>query len=111
MVVLLSQRRPRWREQVGLPIVEALAHGCNVLTTRETGLAEWLADHGHRVLPNGSDVSAISRALVEVLLGQRDSTQVLAALPAVDGRLTADTWLVDVVTQPAVGPSIATGRQ
>ncbi|MFP3393480.1 glycosyltransferase family 4 protein, partial [Brevibacillus sp. SIMBA_076] len=46
-LVLPSQRRPRWREQVGLPIVEGLAAGCVVVTTSETGLADWLTEEGH----------------------------------------------------------------
>jgi glycosyltransferase involved in cell wall biosynthesis len=41
VLVLLSQPHGHWREQVGLPIVEGLAHGCEVVTTSETGLASW----------------------------------------------------------------------
>jgi glycosyltransferase involved in cell wall biosynthesis len=45
VVAMPSVRRLRWREQIGLPLVEGLAHGCRVVTTTETGLAEDL--HGH----------------------------------------------------------------
>jgi glycosyltransferase involved in cell wall biosynthesis len=92
-LVLPSQPSPSWREQVGLPIVEALAHGCRIVTTSETGLADWLREHGHRV---SSDASS-SQALAEAILASLDSgptpTEVLASLPERDGRLAADDWL------------------
>ena len=45
VVVMPSVRRPGWREQIGLPLVEGLAHGCRVVTTTETGLADDVRDH------------------------------------------------------------------
>ncbi len=92
-VILLSQRGENWREQVGLPLVEALAHGCRVLTTNESGLASWLAEHGHRVLDPAEPPAAIARAIAEELVSERDPWSVIADLPAIDGRLAADAWL------------------
>lgn len=45
VVVMPSVRLRRWREQIGLPLVEGLAHGCRVVTTTETGLAADLRGH------------------------------------------------------------------
>jgi glycosyltransferase involved in cell wall biosynthesis len=93
VLVLLSQRTPTWREQVGLPIVEALAHGCAVVTTDETGLARWLTEHGHDVLPPGAPAAAVAGAVVGALERRRPPESVLADLPRTDGRLDADAWL------------------
>jgi glycosyltransferase involved in cell wall biosynthesis len=93
VLVLLSQRTPTWREQVGLPIVEALAHGCSVVTTDETGLARWLAEHGHDVLPPGAPADEVAGAVVRALDRRRPPESVLADLPRTDGRLDADAWL------------------
>jgi glycosyltransferase involved in cell wall biosynthesis len=45
VVAMPSVRLRRWREQIGLPLVEGLAHGCRVVTTAETGLADDLRGH------------------------------------------------------------------
>ncbi|WP_313544423.1 glycosyltransferase family 4 protein [Leifsonia aquatica] len=104
-VVLPSQPRPLWREQVGLPIVEALAHGARVVTSTETGLAEWLRDNGHAVLaPDDSPAvwaSAIARMLGAEADVSADATRILAALPHEDGRLAADRALFDRTAVPA----------
>ncbi|MDP9435526.1 MAG: glycosyltransferase, partial [Actinomycetota bacterium] len=52
-VVLPSRRVPGWREQVGLSLVEGLTHGCRLLTTTETGIADGLGPE-HLVVPAGS---------------------------------------------------------
>lgn len=93
VLVLFSQPAPAWREQVGLPVVEALAHGCAVVASSETGLAPWLAAHGHRVLPPDAGAEALADAVVAALAECRPRASVLADLPAVDGRLAADGWL------------------
>lgn len=93
VLVLLSQRTARWREQVGLPIVEGLAHGCSVVASDETGLAGWLAAHGHAVVPAAADAAEVAAAIVAVLDGRRPREDVLADLPVRDGRLEADAWL------------------
>jgi glycosyltransferase involved in cell wall biosynthesis len=97
LVVLLSQRTPTWREQVGLPIVEGLAHGCAVLASTETGLADWLAEHGHDVLAPGVPPAELAGRIVASLERARPVASVLADLPDVDGRLAADAWLLSAV--------------
>ncbi|HEY7858842.1 MAG TPA: glycosyltransferase family 4 protein [Candidatus Nanopelagicales bacterium] len=98
VVVLLSQRSPRWREQVGLPIVEGLAHGCSVVTTTESGLADWLSEHGHDTLDPDGHPEAVARSLERALARRRPAQDVLADLPDVDGRLAADGWLFSPTT-------------
>jgi glycosyltransferase involved in cell wall biosynthesis len=94
VLVLLSQRVGPWREQVGLPIVEALAHGCTVVTTDETGLADWLARHGHLVVPSLARPDQVADAIATALRRGRPESDVLADLPATDSRIAADEWLL-----------------
>ncbi|MGH1550683.1 glycosyltransferase family 4 protein [Leifsonia poae] len=100
VLVLPSQRRPRWREQVGLPIVEGLAAGCVVVTTSETGLADWLTDEGHYVIPADADAATLAAAVADALGDGRTPGDLLAALPATDGRRAADDWLFGRRTAP-----------
>lgn len=93
VLVLPSRRTARWREQVGLPIVEGLAHGCTVVTTSETGLADWLAEHGHAVLPDDGRAEAVAEAVAAALRSARSPVSVRADLPSSDGRLEADAWM------------------
>jgi len=93
VLVLLSQPSPTWREQVGLPLVEGLAHGCSVVATTETGLAGWLAGHGHDVLDPADGPAEVARRVAGALARRRSAESVLADLPAEDGRLAADRWL------------------
>ncbi len=95
-VVLLSTATPTWREQVGLPIVEGLGHGCRIVATSQTGLADWLVAHGHEVIDDPADSVAVSAALARALDGSRARQSVLADLPAVDGREAADRWLMQL---------------
>lgn len=92
-LVLPSRPMPAWREQVGLPIVEGLSSGCSIVTTTETGIADWLAEHGHAVLPADADAAALADAIVSQLDAGRPASSVLADLPEVDGRLAADRAL------------------
>lgn len=105
VVVLLSQRTRTWREQVGLPVVEGLAHGCTVVTTDETGLAEWLGDHGHLVVGASAGPQEVADAVVRALDVRRSPAGVLADLPSRDGRLAADAWLFEVGDDSAEGRS------
>jgi glycosyltransferase involved in cell wall biosynthesis len=93
VLALPSQPTPTWREQVGLPIVEALAAGCSIVTTTETGLASWLAAHGHSVIPPGTEPVRLAAAIVDQLRAARPAAEVIADLPPVDGRLEADRWM------------------
>jgi glycosyltransferase involved in cell wall biosynthesis len=93
VLVLWSQPSPTWREQVGLPIVEGLSHGCTVVTTTETGLADWLDAHGHVVASDPRSPQVLADAIVAALDANRAADDVLADLPARDGRLAADDRL------------------
>lgn len=92
-VVLPSQAAAGWREQVGLPIVEGLANGCTIVTTDQTGLADWLGVHDHEVIAAGGEPATLAQALIAALDNPIDPSRVRAALPATDGRLAADEWL------------------
>jgi len=93
VLVAPSVRRGRWREQVGRPIQEALATGGTVVTTEDTGLATWLRQHGHYVIPRDPTAKQLAGALTTALLRPLSPDAVLASLPAVDGRLAADAWM------------------
>ncbi|MEW2012578.1 MULTISPECIES: glycosyltransferase [Microbacterium] len=93
VLVLPSRRRPLWREQVGLPIAEGLANGCLVVTTTETGIAAWLQQHEHWVLPEPAVGGRLVEALVAAVTSSRSAGDVQAALPLVDGREAAQRWL------------------
>lgn len=94
VLVLMSQPSPTWREQVGLPIVEGLSHGCEIVTTTETGIASWLSAHGHGVLDaTCTSPQQLAAAVTRALESSRTPRQVLADLPPVDGRLAADRWM------------------
>lgn len=100
ILVLPSQQHPRWREQVGLPIVEGLSYGCTIVTTTETGLAPWLSDHGHHVLRPSATAAELAGTLVAALRQPLDAHDVLASLPAQDGRTAADAWMFGDDGQP-----------
>lgn len=89
VLVLPSRRVGTWREQVGLPIVEGLAHGCEIVTTSETGIAEWLIDAGHVVLPSDVLSAGLADGVVDALANPRTRDDILADLPGVDGRIAA----------------------
>jgi glycosyltransferase involved in cell wall biosynthesis len=93
-LILLSQRVGPWREQVGLPIVEALGHGCEVIATSETGLASWLRSHGHAVVDPGAGPTEVADVIAAVLHEPRPVQSILADLPQSDRRIEADAWLM-----------------
>ena len=90
VVVLPSRRVPGWREQVGLSLVEGLAHGCALLTTEETGLADGLRDCGHTVVEAGSG-PALAQGLRTAVAG----APLVKVLPTADGdsRQQVQRWL------------------
>lgn len=87
-VVLPSRRVDGWREQIGLSLVEGLAHGCRLLTTDETGLAEGLG-------PEHVVVAAGSRDALAGGLRALGPPPVDKALPAADddSRQQVQRWL------------------
>lgn len=93
LLVLPSQRIGGWREQVGLPIVEALSAGCSIVTTSETGLAPWLEERGHRIIPPGGTAAELAAALIAQLSSAPHPAEIAASLPDTDGRLQADAWM------------------
>lgn len=95
ILVLPSQASKTWREQVGLPIIEGLAHGTRIVTTSETGIATWLAEHGHEVIEPDSAPQSLADAIIRQLSSTVSADEVLSSLPARDGRLAADAWLFD----------------
>ncbi|MFJ6678202.1 glycosyltransferase [Microbacterium sp. NPDC091382] len=103
VLVLPSRRRPLWREQVGLPIVEGLAAGCLVVTTTETGISEWLARHGHWVIPEREVSAALGAALIEAVNSSREPGDVRSDLPPVDGRQAAHEWMHRAGESTAIG--------
>lgn len=93
VLVLPSQPTPGWREQVGLPICEGLAHGAAIVASTQTGLTHWLAEHGHTVLDPSARPRDWADAVAQALRQDRERSAVIADLPTVDGRLAADEWL------------------
>lgn len=94
VLILLSQPHGHWREQVGLPIVEALGHGCEVVTTSETGLATWLSAHGHAVLAPDATPEVVAAAVDEALVRAGTRRGSLEDLPDLDQRIAADHWMM-----------------
>ena len=92
-VVLLSQPHPRWREQVGLPITEGLSHGCRIIATTETGLADWLVRNGHCVVPPDCSAEVLAAEVALSFAGVSDASAVLSTLPTESTRITVDRWL------------------
>ncbi|ARC58229.1 hypothetical protein AS850_14180 [Frondihabitans sp. 762G35] len=97
--VLVSPSVPvgRFREQVCLPVQEALAHGVTVVSTAETGLAGWLAANGHLVVNARADhrhfTGQLTVALIQALRAPLDPGTILASLPEVGGWKRANSWL------------------
>ncbi|WP_233557961.1 glycosyltransferase [Tessaracoccus antarcticus] len=99
VLILPSQPTKLWREQVGLPIVEGLSMGCVIVTTDETGLAQWLSTRGHWVVAESGNVSAIAQATVAALMQERSPRSVVQDLPKQDGREAAEDWMFEAGDQ------------
>lgn len=93
VIVAPSRRAGRWREQIGLPIIEGLSLGLTVVTTDETGLANWLRETGHWVIPESAVGQELSGYLTHALRAPLSPEQVIASLPDIPGRVAADAWL------------------
>lgn len=93
VLVAPSRRFGRWREQIGLPITEAISHGLTVVTTDETGLAAWLAANGHTVIEEDNVARKLPDSVIAALNNPLPPASVAASLPPIPGRIEADTWL------------------
>ena len=102
VVVLPSRRVDGWREQVGLSLAEGLAHGCHLLTTTETGLAEGLRADGHTVVPPED-----ARALAQGLRRATGVAPLLRPVPpaALDSRRRVLDWLAGDGGVPLPAPA------
>ena len=92
-LVAPSARDGRWREQIGLPIVEALAQGATIVTTTETGLAPWLAREGHQVVDPAASPAVLADAIEAALTSSLPRDVVAASLPERSPRAEAARWL------------------
>jgi glycosyltransferase involved in cell wall biosynthesis len=93
VLIAPSVRDGRWREQIGLQLREALTHGLTLVTSDETGLAEWLAQNGHRVVPADDLSEQLGRSVADALSAPLARPAVQRSLLPVDGRVQADSWL------------------
>jgi glycosyltransferase involved in cell wall biosynthesis len=93
VLVAPSVRDGRWREQIGLQLRESLSEGLTIVASDETGLADWLSQHGHRVVPVDDLAEALAPAIVEALARPLPRSMVMRSLPMEDGRVLADRWL------------------
>lgn len=82
VVAMPSVRVPGWREQIGLPLVEGLTHGCRVVTTTETGLADDLREHPAVEITTPGDPASLAEGLrrameapAPVVAGRRGHTK------------------------------------
>jgi glycosyltransferase involved in cell wall biosynthesis len=93
VLFMLSQPSALWKEQIGLPILEGLGFGLEIVASSETGISRWLDEHGHQVLaPDAPDADLVT-AIVQALESDRSPSTVAEDLPQLDGRLEADRWL------------------
>jgi glycosyltransferase involved in cell wall biosynthesis len=93
VLVCLSQPDPN-PEQIGLPILEGLSHGCEVVATTETGLARWLREHGHGVVAPDAPPGLIAAEVAAAFARATERRGSLADLPREDQRIAADRWLM-----------------
>jgi glycosyltransferase involved in cell wall biosynthesis len=90
---MLSQPSALWKEQIGLPILEGLGFGLEIVASTETGISRWLAENGHAALEPDAPDADLVEAIVHALESDRPPSRVAADLPQLDGRLEADQWL------------------
>jgi glycosyltransferase involved in cell wall biosynthesis len=95
IAVAPSIRDGRWREQVGLPIVEALASGLTVITSSETGLAKNLALQGHLVLEYPFSHEELASHMLEAKHKLLPRDQVLATSRGKSNRQRAFEWMTE----------------
>ena len=93
VLILFSQPTTKWREQIGLPILEGLSSGCEIVTSSETALSNWLAENRHQVLSPAADAQELANSILKAVESKRSATDILRSLPAISGRLQADAWM------------------
>jgi glycosyltransferase involved in cell wall biosynthesis len=93
VLILLSQPAPYWKEQIGLPILEGLSHGCEIVSSDETGISDWLRANGHRVLPAGVSSTGLAQAIDDALSHSREPSVIRQFLPSENMRITAARWM------------------
>lgn len=93
-VTLLSQPAEGWREQMGLPLVDGIAHGCTVVATEQTGIASWLERSGHKVVQSDGPPEDHAAAMIDALDNPLPPATIFEGLPAEHGRIEADRWLM-----------------
>lgn len=93
VLIAPSVRDGRWREQIGLQLREALAAGVTIVASDETGLADWLREHGHTVVPTADLGESLGTRVVTTMGQLLPRAAVRESLPTVDGRSAADSWL------------------
>jgi glycosyltransferase involved in cell wall biosynthesis len=93
VLIAPSVRDGRWREQIGLQLREALTAGLTVVASDETGLAGWLAEHGHQVVDSTHLAELLPTAVQAALVAPLDRRSVRLSLPRIDQRVAADQWL------------------
>lgn len=96
VLVAPSVASGRWKEQVGLPIKEALSTGLTIVTTDQTGLASWLESHGHHVLasdPSSTLADRLGQALRDADRDPLAPSAVQESLPPDESRYEADAWM------------------
>lgn len=93
VLFLLSQPSPLWKEQIGLPILEGLEYGLEIVASTETGIANWLSEHGHRVISPAASSKEVAASVADALTTGRSQVDVAGDLPSEDGRLIADRWI------------------
>jgi glycosyltransferase involved in cell wall biosynthesis len=96
VVAMPSVRRPGWREQIGLPLVEGLAHGCRVVTTTETGLADDLREHPLVVLTTPGDPQSLADGLRRAMADEAAGTGPAAAGRAGSTKCDVVDWWLGV---------------
>lgn len=92
VLVLASQILDNWKEQIGLPIIEGLSHGCEIVASSSTGLSAWLRQHDHRVVEPGCSARILAKALISALHSKKDPQAILGSLPNDSGRELATAW-------------------
>lgn len=90
VLVSLPRAERRWREQIGLSLPEGISHGAHIVTTDQSGISGWLADHGQTIVVD-DDAETVAAALVAAL--RTPNPVPLDSLPMISGRASAEWWM------------------